>query len=112
MDAIKCVVGRKQKQLRDKPKGKFKQASDYYKIWSINGYRGQQKFRGHYNFDNTYDFRFNEHNTFLFHESVEYVEGLVGKVNQLGKLYSWGLKSLNEIVTRVVSSQNWEDVHP
>jgi hypothetical protein len=44
-----------------------KSAVEYYRIWSISGYRGQQKFKAHTNFDNTYYSKpFNFDNLFLW----------------------------------------------
>lgn len=47
-----------------------KSAAEYYRIWSTSGYRGQQKFRAHTNFDNTYASKpFNSDNVFLWRYS-------------------------------------------
>lgn len=51
MDMIKYVVGRKRKELQVSKDKTYKDASDYYKIWSMNGYLGQQKFRSHTSYD-------------------------------------------------------------
>jgi hypothetical protein len=51
MDIIKYVIGKKQKDLEASQDKYFKDASDYYKIWSMNGYLGQQKFRSHTSYD-------------------------------------------------------------
>lgn len=48
MDAVKCVVGRKERQLEGRGGG----AAEYYGIWSMNGYNGVQKLRGFTNFEN------------------------------------------------------------
>jgi hypothetical protein len=51
MDSIKCVVGRKQMAIQaEGSNAKFKDASDYYRIWSMSGYLGQQKLRSNTNF--------------------------------------------------------------
>lgn len=45
MDSVKCVIGNKHLALMKEGKGEYAGASDYYKVWSINGFRGQQKIR-------------------------------------------------------------------
>jgi hypothetical protein len=46
MDAIKCVISRKELELRKKGQTtSVSPGSKYYKIWSMNGYFGVQKFR-------------------------------------------------------------------
>jgi hypothetical protein len=52
MDSIKCVMGRKQISLMKEAKGEFVSASDYYKVWSMNGFLGQQKLREYMNYEN------------------------------------------------------------
>ena len=51
MDALKCVIARKEQELLDLSefKGVVSPASKYYGIWSINGYNGVQKFRTYAN---------------------------------------------------------------
>jgi hypothetical protein len=49
MDTIKCVIGKKEQELSNQ-KDAFSPASKYYKIWSISGYNGVQKFRSFTNF--------------------------------------------------------------
>ena len=51
MDTISCVIGRKEVELRRKDSKEYVSASDYYKIWSVSGYLGQQKLRANTNFD-------------------------------------------------------------
>lgn len=51
MDAIKCVIGRKEKELLESARGNVASpASQYYNLWSMSGYNGVQKFRGMTNF--------------------------------------------------------------
>jgi hypothetical protein len=50
MDAIKCVIGKREQELA-KSSSAFSPASEYYKIWAISGYTGVQKFRGFTNFE-------------------------------------------------------------
>lgn len=45
MDAIKCVIGRRQIAIEAEDDSGFADASDYYKIWSVNGFNGPQKIR-------------------------------------------------------------------
>lgn len=45
MDSVKCVVGNKQIALMKEGKEEFANACDYYKLWSVNGFMGQQKIR-------------------------------------------------------------------
>ena len=51
MDTVKCVVGRREVELRKKGSKEYVSASDYYKVWSISGYLGQQKLHAITNFD-------------------------------------------------------------
>jgi hypothetical protein len=53
MDTIKCVIGRREVSLAQLPKDakkEFESASDYYRLWSMSGYLGQQKLRSNTNF--------------------------------------------------------------
>lgn len=52
MDSIKCVIGRRQIALLREGRGEYVSASDYYKIWSMNGFLGQQKLRIFMNYEN------------------------------------------------------------
>lgn len=55
MDAIKFIVGRREKILSQSNslKENYKTASHYYKLWSMPGQSlGQQKFRGETNYEN------------------------------------------------------------
>jgi len=57
MDAIKCVVGRRQIDIENNPQ-KYPgvhHANQYYRLWAINGFTGQQKFRYQYNLGNSYE---------------------------------------------------------
>ncbi len=45
MDAVKCVAGRRQLMLEREGSKEYAGASDYYKLWSLNGNIGQQKIR-------------------------------------------------------------------
>ena len=54
MDAIKYVLGRREKLIQnDKLIKLWENSGDYYKIWSIPGqFIGQQKLRGETNYEN------------------------------------------------------------
>jgi hypothetical protein len=45
MDSIKCVAGRRELALMRNCKSGYASASDYYKVWSLNGNIGEQKIR-------------------------------------------------------------------
>jgi hypothetical protein len=83
MDSIKCVIGRKQVALMKESKGEYVSASNYYKIWSMNGFIGQQKLRIFMNYENHWSFD----QRFIYRYSQEYVEGVIGKINHLTKIF-------------------------
>jgi hypothetical protein len=64
-------------------------ASDYYKIWSMNGYMGQQKFRSHTSYDTN-----NHDNLFIRIYSEKDAEDIIGKTLYLTKLYNYPAKYL------------------
>ena len=45
MDGAKCVVGSKEKYLKIKTDHSFANSADYFKLWSLNGFMGFQKYR-------------------------------------------------------------------
>jgi hypothetical protein len=45
MDSVKCVAGRKQLALEREGNKEYASASDYYRVWSLNGNIGQQKIK-------------------------------------------------------------------
>jgi hypothetical protein len=49
MDAVKCVLGKKEDELGGNKE--WQGAADYYRIWSVSGYLGQQKLRSNINFE-------------------------------------------------------------
>jgi hypothetical protein len=76
-----------------------KSAAEYYRIWSMSGYRGQQKFRGHTNFVNTYNSKpFNSDNVFLWRFPEPYVNGILGKAHHFVKLYGMNIKFLTVVL--------------
>jgi hypothetical protein len=83
MDTIKCVIGRREAKLLKEGKKEFFSASDYYKIWSMNGYLGQQKLRHNTNYNRPGSFD----NSIVYHYSYEYLEGLIGKIKHVVKFY-------------------------
>jgi hypothetical protein len=90
-----------------------KSASEYYGIWSMSGYRGQQKIRINTNFDNSYYANpQSSDNVFLYRYSQEYTEGILGKANQLIKLYNWNIIHLNELVDHDFESGFTREIHP
>lgn len=51
MDTVKCVIGKKEKSLQKMGKSEYlSPSSAYYKLWSMSGYNGVQKFRSFTNF--------------------------------------------------------------
>ena len=51
MDTIKCVLGRKEKQLQQEGSLKRGGATEYFGLWTIVGLVGPQKFRSYSNFE-------------------------------------------------------------
>jgi hypothetical protein len=74
-------------------------ASDYYRVWSMSGYLGQQKLRSNTNFDD----HFSEDNKLVYRYSQAYAEGLVGKIRHLVKFYSQHNKELSLLVSRHIN---------
>lgn len=89
MDALKTVIGCRQKMIEAEPSkySSVKNAADYYKVWSINGFTGLQKFR----YYNDYTFSFNDdidNDPHSFYESsIEFNDATIGKVYKGIKLY-------------------------
>lgn len=56
MDSIKCVLGRRQIDIDRNPSkyGAVRHTNEYYGLWAMNGFTGQQKFRYQYNLANSY----------------------------------------------------------
>ena len=51
MDALKCVLGHREKALVRSKDNKYVNANDYYKLWSIHEYWGPHKFRNPHNLE-------------------------------------------------------------
>lgn len=83
-------------------------ASDYYKIWSMSGYLGQQKLRSNTNFENPGS----EDNLFVYRYSQEYVEGLIGKIRHVAKFYSSHNRELTLFVSRHMDGNFSSAAHP
>lgn len=97
MDALKAVIGCKQKQIKSEPQ-KYENiynAADYYKIWAFNGFNGLQKFR----YYNDYTFSFNgaidNEPHALYKSSIPFNDATIGKVYKGIKMYSWNIHFLN-----------------
>uniref|UniRef100_A0A1J3K3S6 Uncharacterized protein n=1 Tax=Noccaea caerulescens TaxID=107243 RepID=A0A1J3K3S6_NOCCA len=117
MDSLKNVVGRRQNMLDAKAREKgYKgplSAAEYYGIWSLSGYRGQQKIRIHTNFDNSYYINpQSSDNVFLYRYPQSYTEGILGKANQLIKLYNWNIRHLTELIEREYETNFTKEIHP
>lgn len=95
MDTIKCVVGRREGQLVKEGNKEFVSASDYYKIWSMNGYLGQQKLRANTNFDRPGG----DDNNIVYQYSQDYVEGITGKIRQVAKFYGYHNREMTRFLT-------------
>lgn len=89
MDTVKYVIGRRQTELQASKDGQYWDASDYYRLWSMNGYLGQQKFRSHTSYDTN-----NHDNLFLRLFSEEDAQEMVGRTFHLTKLYNYPVKFL------------------
>ncbi len=75
MDAIRCVISKKNKQLlAEKNMTEGNLASEYYGIWSMNGYNSVQKFRAFTNFENPNK----ELNAFAINFDWNYVTQIIG----------------------------------
>lgn len=70
----------------------------------MSGYLGQQKFRSSTNYENPGS----DDHYFLYRYSQEYVEGLLGKVMHLTKLYGVPNKELNRYIERnILANRNF-----
>lgn len=77
----------------------------------MSGYRGEQKFRAHTNFDNTnYQKPHNSDNIFIWRYPDNYVRSIVGDVDYLAKVYD--VKYLNKMVMENYGDKLGGEVHP
>jgi hypothetical protein len=91
MDAVKCVLGRRNQQLLKANSSLGPHlAVKYYQLWSINGYNGVQKFRSFSNFENPES----EDNVFATLYSSEYVSKVIGWPKELTKFFGLGGKRI------------------
>lgn len=94
MDAIRCVISKKNKQLlAEKNMTEGNLASEYYGIWSMNGYNSVQKFRAFTNFENPNK----ELNVFAINFDWNYVTQIIGEF-QLVKFFGWGALEVSQYV--------------
>jgi hypothetical protein len=107
MDSIKCVMGRKQISLMKEGNGEFVSAGDYYKVWSMNGFLGQQKLRDTMNYEQPWT----GDPKFVYRYSQDYAEKALGKVNYLFKFYSLEGKEFNKFIMKNHGNFTGE-VHP
>ena len=117
MDSLKNVVGRKQRELDKVRDAKDYQgprtAAEFYGIWSLSGYRGQQKIRINTNFDNSYYVNpQSSDNVFLYRHSQAYTESVLGRTNQMVKLYNWNVRHLTELIEAEHASNFTSEIHP
>jgi len=96
MDAVKCVVGRKEKELQKNGSTAVSPGTKYYKLWSMNGYFGVQKFRSFANIENIDS----QDNYFLTHNSLSDVEDIIGQPYKLVKFYGMESKLLSFFMFR------------
>lgn len=108
MDAVKCVAGKKQLALQRSGNKEYASASDYYKVWSLNGNIGQQKIRYESNFEKplSYD------PILAYRYSIEYVEGLIGKVHNAFKFFHDETVAINEIIAKHMDGDFLDEMHP
>jgi hypothetical protein len=71
MDSLKNTFGRKQQEIvAANSKVGPQSAPEYYGIWSMSGFRGQQKFRPHTNYiKNNFRNPYSSDNVFLYRYS-------------------------------------------
>ena len=116
MDSCKVMMAKRQRMVEARLRLPFyegpRSAPEWYGLWSMSGYRGQQKFRSHTNYDNTNHIKTkNSDNPFFWRQSLEYVEGIVGKVRHWAKLYGMNVKYIEKVLLE--SYPHWEkEVHP
>lgn len=104
MDAIKCVIGRKEKELEKNTSDKLiSPGSKYYKIWSMNGYFGVQKFRSFAKIENIDG----QDNFFLTNDPLSDVEKVMGMPFKAVKFFGMESKLLSFFLYR-----RFKDIHP
>jgi len=78
MDVAKCVLGKREDLIKTQTEPRYKDAMDYYKLWTISSFLGLFKLRYYTNYDNMN--RKGEH-YYLTRYPQEYAEGIIGKIN-------------------------------
>jgi hypothetical protein len=101
MESLRITLGLKQKEIKLRPASPYgpQSAPEYYGVWSMSGFRGQQKFRPHTNYDkNSFRDPYSYDNFFLYRYSKEYTDGVIGKVHEMGKFYRWTIRHLTQFI--------------
>lgn len=107
MDMIKYVLGCKQRQLTETKDPRFSDAADYYKMWSMNGYLGQQKFTRHTSYEGG-----GHDNPYLRQYSQDDAEKMLGKVLHIVKLFNYPVRYLESSLTmHVFNNSMLSDFH-
>jgi hypothetical protein len=114
MDALKAVVGCRQKQVLSDP-GKYaniKNAADYYKIWSFNGFNGLQKFRYYNDYTFAYGGQINNAPEAMYRVSIAFNDATIGTVYKGIKMYSWNIHFLNVFMEQNRHDNFSSEAHP
>lgn len=103
MDSLKAVIGCRQALVEKDPA--FKNAADYYKIWSFNGFTGLQKFRYYNDYTYAYGGNINNDPEAIYRLSIDFNDATIGKVYKGIKMYSWNIRFLNTYLERYHSNK-------
>lgn len=103
MDSLKAVIGCRQALVEKDPS--FKNAADYYKIWSFNGFTGLQKFRYYNDYTYAYGGNINNDPEAIYRLSIDFNDATIGKVYKGIKMYSWNIRFLNTYLERYHSNK-------
>jgi len=95
MDTAKCVIGRRQVYINKQHKTEWKNAMDYYKLWSMSTFFGPFKIRSNMNYANLNRYH---NNPFFTRYSQEYVEGIIGKMHFMLKFVQQSRKRLTMFI--------------
>jgi hypothetical protein len=100
MDALKAVIGCRQNSIIAKPSAYpgIKNAADYYKIWSFNGFNGLQKFRYYNDYTFSYGGAINNDPEGMYRLSIDFNDATIGKVYKGFKMYSRNIFYLNQFL--------------
>ena len=94
MDSLKAVIGCRQVLVENDP-ALYKNAADYYKIWSFNGFTGLQKFRYYNDYTFAYGGAINNDPEAIYRLSIDFNDATIGRVYKGIKMYSWNIRFLN-----------------